>query len=195
MAGTETAHPYAWSVTSGILPSGLTLNASTGVISGTVGVSAVSETFTVTLTDADGVTATKSLTITVNVAPSITTTTLATATQTQTTYSQTLAGTAGSPPYTWSVTSGILPSGLTLRRFHQVISGTVGLVPSRLHGQVVDANGVGYKVLTLTVNTKRVDLALDPAGCDQDRHTLDIEHERGRHPSELGRRRDRCQPD
>ena len=66
MAGTGGTTPYAWSVTTGILPSGLTLNAATGVISGTVGASAVSETFTVKLTDADGVTATKSLTITVN---------------------------------------------------------------------------------------------------------------------------------
>ena len=72
VAGTGGTNPYAWSVTSGILPSGLTLNASTGVISGTVGASAVSETFTVTLTDANGVTATKSLTITVSAAPSIT---------------------------------------------------------------------------------------------------------------------------
>ena len=109
--------PYTWSVTSGILPSGLTISSS-GVISGTVGASAVSETFTVQLFDANAVIATKSLTITVNGAPNITTTTLPGATVTGT-YSQTLAVASGTTPYAWSITTGILPSGLTLQRRHR----------------------------------------------------------------------------
>ncbi len=138
----------------GAPPTGLTLNPASGVISGTVGASAVSASFTITLTDADGVTASKSLTITVNVKPSVTTTTLAAATQNQTGYTQTLAGTGGTLPYTWSVTSGILPSGLTLSS-SGVISGTVGAsaVSETFTVQLFDANAViATKSLTITVN-------------------------------------------
>ena len=57
---------YTWSITSGILPAGLSLAGSTGVISGTPSVSAVSETFTVQVQDQAKTTATVSLTIGVN---------------------------------------------------------------------------------------------------------------------------------
>ena len=155
LVGTGGTTPYLWSITTGSLPSGLSLNASTGAITGTVGASATSQTFTVTLTDANGVTATKSLSITVNVAPSITTTSLATATQNETGYSQTLAGTGGTTPYAWSVTTGSLPSGLTLNSSTGVISGTLGASATSQTFTVTltDANNVkATKSLTLTVN-------------------------------------------
>ncbi len=102
VAGTGGTTPYAWSVSSGILPSGLTINAATGVISGTVGGSAVSETFTVKVVDTNGVAATKSLTITVNAAPSLRPGTLAGATQGGS-YSQTLASLREAlPPACWA---------------------------------------------------------------------------------------------
>ena len=56
--------PYAWSLAVGVLPAGLVLNATTGVISGTPSASTTS-TFTVKATDAAGATATRSLSITV----------------------------------------------------------------------------------------------------------------------------------
>ena len=55
---------------------GLTIGASTGIISGHVSGTAISETFNVRVTDANGVAATKSLTINVNAAPSISPTSL-----------------------------------------------------------------------------------------------------------------------
>ena len=54
--------PYSWSVTSGSLPNGLTLNPSTGVISGTVS-RAGAFTFTTEVTDASAKTATRQLTL------------------------------------------------------------------------------------------------------------------------------------
>ena len=56
--------PYSFSVTSGALPIGLTLNSATGVISGTPAAAGTS-TFTVTVTDSTGATGSQQFTITV----------------------------------------------------------------------------------------------------------------------------------
>jgi large repetitive protein len=52
LAATGGTTPYTWSLSSGSLPPGLTLNPSTGVISGTPDV-AGTYTFTVAVTDAE----------------------------------------------------------------------------------------------------------------------------------------------
>jgi large repetitive protein len=64
--------PYTWSVSTGSLPKGLYLNSTTGVISGTIATSAVTETFTVRLGDAAGAATTRQLTITIDCKPVIT---------------------------------------------------------------------------------------------------------------------------
>jgi hypothetical protein len=63
------AHPYSFSVSSGNLPTGLSLNQATGALTGTPTV-AGTYTFTVTATDAVGATGSASYTMTIN--PSIT---------------------------------------------------------------------------------------------------------------------------
>lgn len=116
--------PYAFSVSSGSLPTGLTLGASSGILSGTP-TTAGTNTFTVQVADAElpAVTATQSYTVTVVPTFTITTTGLPAA-NIGVSYTATLAATGGVSPYTWSVTTGSLPTGLTLNSSTGVISGT-----------------------------------------------------------------------
>jgi hypothetical protein len=152
LAETGGTSSFTWTMLSGSLPSGLSLS-SGGVISGNVGSSATSQTFTVKVTDANGVSDTQSLTLTVNSAPSITTTSVPSAVQGQSGYSTTLAETGGTSPFTWTVSSGTLPSGLSLSS-DGVISGNVsGTATSQTFTvKVTDANGAAdTQQLTLTV--------------------------------------------
>ncbi len=117
--------PYTWSVTTGSLPAGLSLNSSTGAISGTPTTSGMT-TFTVTATDSEipaPLTATKQLSITINPQLTVTTSTLAAAVV-GTAYNQSVAATGGITPYTWAVTTGSLPAGLSLNASTGAITGT-----------------------------------------------------------------------
>jgi hypothetical protein len=118
--------PYSWSVSSGSLPTGLSLS-SAGQISGTP-TSAGTFSFTVKVTDASSpaqsATANLSITITVAVATLQITTSALPAGQMNASYSATLAATGGKTPYSWSVTGGSLPTGLSLSATTGVISGT-----------------------------------------------------------------------
>ena len=139
LAATGGVTPYTWSVSAGTLPGGLTLSAA-GVISGTP-TNAGTFNFTVLVTNARTTTATRALSITVAAAPSVTTATLA-AGLIGTAYSQTLAATNGTTPYTWSVLAGALPGGLTLSTAG-VISGTpTNAGTFNFTVRVRDANGV-----------------------------------------------------
>jgi len=124
-AGSGSA-PYVWTIAAGsTLPVGLTLS-STGVISGTPTI-AGTVSASITVTDALSATGTKALSITINAAGTpltITTATLPGATY-GSTYSQALAATGGTTPYTWVLASGALPAGLSLNATTGVISGTV----------------------------------------------------------------------
>ena len=114
--------PYSWSVIRGSLPSGLTMS-SGGIISGTP-TAAGTFNFTVQVSDSESppATALAALAITIRSPLSITTTSLPSGTV-DIPYSATLAATGGLPPYTWSVTLGTLPNGLTLNAGSGVISG------------------------------------------------------------------------
>jgi uncharacterized repeat protein (TIGR03803 family) len=116
--------PYTWSLTVGSLPAGLTLKASSGVISG-MPTAAGMANFTVQVKDSDPTpaTATASLGMTV-VQPLVITTMSLPAVRVGSAYSQTLTATGGTPPYLWKQSSGNLPAGLQLSSAG-VISGTV----------------------------------------------------------------------
>jgi hypothetical protein len=116
---------YTWSITSGSLPAGLTLSASSGVISGTP-TAGGTFTFTAAVSDSGSPVQTKSVPLTITITSNqlaITTSTLAAGTD-GAAYSQTLHASGGTPAYTWSITSGSLPAGLTLSASSGVISGT-----------------------------------------------------------------------
>jgi hypothetical protein len=118
--------PYSWSVSSGALPAGLTLDAVSGLISGipnTNSTKATTFNFSVTATDATGATISKSLAITISSLLAITTSTLQPVAL-NAAYNQTLTAAGGRVPYAWSVTSGALPTGLTLAPATGIISGT-----------------------------------------------------------------------
>ena len=117
--------PYTWSITAGTLPAGLTLDPSTGVISGTPSASGTAD-FTVTVTDFDSPpdSAAAALSITVEPPLSVTTTSLPVAVNGSSYSPPTLTATGGVAPYTWSITAGTLPAGLTLDPSTGVISGT-----------------------------------------------------------------------
>ena len=146
--------PYSWSVSAGTLPAGLSLVASTGVISGTP-TAAGTASFTVQVTDAANNSGTKALSIAVAAAaqpPTVTTTSLPGGTA-GTAYSTTLQASGGTTPYSWSVSAGTLPAGLSLAASTGVISGTptaAGTVSFTV--QVKDAaNNTGTKALSIAV--------------------------------------------
>jgi len=118
------ASPYTWELASGALPSGLTLNSNTGVISGTA-TEFGTFTFAVKLTDAQPVSVTSgTLTLVVDPAPlTVTSAGDLTGGRLNQDYTFTLGVTGGRPPYTWALGSGSLPPGLTLNGTTGVISG------------------------------------------------------------------------
>jgi hypothetical protein len=125
LAATGGATPYTWSITTGALPAGLSLTAATGAISGKP-TAAGNSSFTVQVKDSKNSTGTKALSISIAAAaqpPSVTTASLPGG-SVSTTYSTTLAATGGTTPYTWSITAGVLPAGLSLTAASGVISGT-----------------------------------------------------------------------
>ncbi len=151
LAATGGTPPYKWSITAGSLPAPLTLNPTTGAITGTP-TAPVTASFTVTVSDSAGTTpASKAFTLTVVAAPVITTATLPSGTV-GVAYSQTLAATGGTAPYSWAVTAGGLPGGLSLST-SGVISGTPSAAGTfSFTVTLTDADGVtATKALTLTV--------------------------------------------
>src|SRR6185369_12210866 len=119
--------PYTFAIASGALPAGLTLNTTTGAITGTP-LTAGPFSFTVSVTDSTpGVHATTTTSnCSITIAPP-TITALCAAAMTGTVgvpYSSAITVTGGTAPYTFAIASGALPAGLTLDTTTGAITGT-----------------------------------------------------------------------
>ena len=122
LAASNGTAPYTFAISSGALPAGLSLS-SAGVLSG-IPTAGGSFSFTVTATDANSFTASRAYTVTIGAATiALTPATLPGATL-ATAYSQTLTASGGIAPYTYAVTSGTLPTGMSLNATTGVLSGT-----------------------------------------------------------------------
>ena len=135
--------PYFWSLAAGSLPAGLALNSS-GTISGTP-TTAQTAVFTVQAADSSGHFATQTLTLNIfpasgGSAPAITTTSLPQAVV-GTAYNQTLTATGGTPPYTWTVSAGSLPAGLTLNSAGAITGMPTTVQTANFTVQVADSAG------------------------------------------------------
>src|SRR5206468_251937 len=105
--------PYSWSVSSGTLPTGLSLSSS-GTLSGTPTVAGAFP-FTVAVKDAASASASASLSINVvGLPPLLLSSSQLSGGTVGSTYSATLSASGGTSPYSWSVSSGTLPTGLSL---------------------------------------------------------------------------------
>lgn len=146
--------PYTWARTSGTLPTGLSLNSSTGVISGTpTDTSYTNRPLTIRVTDAEGQSASSSFTLQyVNLlalsgSPA--------AASKSAPYSYTPTRTGGYPPITYSIASGTLPTGLSLNTSTGEISGTPTVVTAGAAVTIRAADSDGHtadNAVTFVVN-------------------------------------------
>jgi len=162
--------PYTYTLNSGSLPPGLSLNVSTGGISGTP-TAGGTYNFQLKATDSasggpyNGI---QSYTITVG-APtiSVSPTSLGAATVAAG-YNQTVSASGGTAPYTFSVMSGALPAGLSLNAANGTITGTPTAAGTfSLTIEATDSStgtGAPYKnSRAYTFNVNAPTLALSPA--------------------------------
>lgn len=143
---------YTWSLASGTLPDGLSLDAA-GVFSGTPTALGTSN-FTVQVVSGDGQTATADLSITVNeqVLPPVVTTTTLPDGGVGAAYSAQLQATDGDGTYQWAVVTGALPAGLTLDAGTGAITGSpVSAGTSNFTVQVTSGGLTGSAALSIDV--------------------------------------------
>lgn len=119
--------PYTWAITSGALPTGLSLDPNSGILSGTTTASSFNQTLTIQVTDQRGVTASRALTLVINNTLTITTAALPQVMPSQF-YQFQLQAQGGQGTYTWRLGSGspALPTGISLST-SGVISGATTL--------------------------------------------------------------------
>src|SRR5690606_10231708 len=112
--------PYSFAVTSGSLPAGLGL-AADGVLTGTP-TAGGNFNFTITATDSNGFSGDRAYNPTVAAADIVLSSGLA-STNVGVTYAGAITASGGTAPYSYAVTNGVLPAGLTLDAATGVITG------------------------------------------------------------------------
>ncbi len=149
LSATGGVPPYAWNIASGNTPPGLSLS-TTGILSGTPS-TAGAFNFSAAVTDSAHPAGMANVAVSITIAAplQITTNSLSNGSP-GVFYSVTLVATGGFSPYSWTVTQGALPNGLTLNATSGVISGTpTDIGTSSFTVQVSDS---GTPVATTTAN-------------------------------------------
>ena len=124
LGATGGTSPYKWSVSSGSLPTGLSLASATGAISGTP-TSSGTFNFTVSVSDSGSPVQSQSAATSIVTVPALQITTAALPNGVEgAPYNATVSATGGTPPYTWSLGSGSFPSSLALAATSGSINGT-----------------------------------------------------------------------
>ncbi|MDQ3262300.1 MAG: putative Ig domain-containing protein [Myxococcota bacterium] len=140
--------PLSFTVTAGALPAGLLLDGA-GALSGSPEAAGAAD-FTVTVTDRIGRTAQRAFTLQTYAPPAVTTATIPDAYASQG-YSAPLGVTGGKSPLTWTVTSGELPTGISLGGTGSLTGVAVGAGQAGFTVTATDANGrTGAAALTLS---------------------------------------------
>jgi hypothetical protein len=155
--------PFTWSIASGALPTGMTINAATGVISGTpTDTSYTDRNITVRVVDANGSAAQSAQTI--RYANVLLLSGSLDAGVQSSGYSDGFDRSGGHSPFTFAITSGTLPSGLTFNTNTGLITGIPSATSSTaLTVRVTDASGATSSASgTLTINSSYV--AIDITG-------------------------------
>jgi hypothetical protein len=166
--------PYAWTLVSGTLPAGLTLNASTGAISGSPAPASGSQlVFQVSVSESLAQTSTVTVAINITLTGgglNITTTSLPGG-QVGVAYAATLTASGGTVPYTWALTKGALPAGLSLNTATGAITGipTAAAAAVSLTFKVTDSgtftqSNVGTFSVTIAPATLRITSTSLPQG-------------------------------
>ena len=149
------ASPYVWTISTGKLPDGLKINASTGKITGSA-TKAGTFKFTVKAKDKNGAASTKQYTV------KVTQTTLTGDIPASTTRRATFTGTpkasGGASPYVWSIGAGKLPDGLKLNSSTGKITGVASKAGTfTFTVKAKDKNGAaGTKAYTVKVTQTKV---------------------------------------
>jgi uncharacterized repeat protein (TIGR01451 family) len=159
VTGSGGTTPLAYSVSPG-LPPGLNMAAATGAITGTPTATSSATTYTVTVTDANSLTATATFSLTV-MGP-----TIALAPTTLPTpvigaaYNQTLTASGGSTPYSYAISVGALPPGLSLSAAGALTGTPTGVGTFGFTVTATDANGfTGNQAYSFTIAVPTIALA------------------------------------
>ena len=160
-SGTE---PFVWELTSGKLPNGLTLDTSTGKISG-IPSSAGTSTFTVRVLNSASITDTNTKTFTLNINDNggnnyvITPQNLADG-KVNLPYSSTLSVQGLSVSLNWKISKGSLPKGLTLDENTGTISGTPTKTGTSKFTVSASLNGTILAEQKFSVKISKADLGI-----------------------------------
>ena len=154
LTATNTTGAVAWNISVGALPTGLSLNPTTGVLDGTPTVFG-SFNFTAQATDAGGCIGTRAYALTIN--PACGTITVNPAAPANgfvgTAYNQTLTASGGTAAYSFAVSAGSLPGGLNLSSAGALTGTPTGTGVFVFTVRATDANGcTGTREYTVVIS-------------------------------------------